>query len=126
MATRSKVARRNRSKSSRRDKGAIQQESTVASPGIAKQILGVQRNLWNAGLSALSRGAKAGSSIGGTVITDSLHGGLKKLEDVFDERVMNSLTRAGMPSPAELSKLLERVEALSAEISRLKRRRSKV
>jgi hypothetical protein len=106
------------------NKGPARQNS-AASVGVAEQLLGAQRKLWNAGMSALSRGSKAGGSMGTAVITESLQGGLKKLEEVFDQRVLNSLAHAGMPSAAELCKLMERVEILSAEVSRLKRRRPK-
>lgn len=37
-----------------------------------------------------------------------------KFEDVFDQRVARSLERLGMPSPAQLRDLSERVDALTA------------
>ena len=39
-----------------------------------------------------------------------------KFEDVFDQRVARALERLGMPSPAQLRTLTERVEALSAAL----------
>jgi hypothetical protein len=90
--------------------------------GVAAQILGAQRKLWKAGVDAFS-----GSKVGGSTasIAESLQGGLRKLEDVFDQRVLSSLSHAGMPSPAEIRELMERVELLSAEVRRLSGRRSK-
>ena len=137
MAKRLKSAARTRDEPARRRGAATRksadagngqpaaQESPAPPVGMATQIFGAQRKLWDAGLSALSRGSKVGGSMGGAVITESLQGGLKKLEEVFDQRVLNALAHAGMPTPAELCKLLERVEILSAEVSRLKRKQTK-
>jgi hypothetical protein len=99
MAKRSKPARR---------KSA--EPSVNRAKGMATQLLGAQRKIWN--------------SMGPTVIAESLQGGLKKLEEVFDQRVLNALSNAGMPSPAEICRLIERVETLTAEVERLKRKRS--
>lgn len=94
--------------------------------GVAAEMLDVQRNLWKAGLSALSRGSQlAASSSGATKITASLQGRLKKLEEVFDQRVLDSLARASMPSPREMRELLERVADLEVQVRRLRSRRGK-
>lgn len=45
---------------------------------------------------------------------ESLQGGLRKLEQVFDERVAAALARMGMPSPEKLREVCATVEALSA------------
>ena len=110
MSKRSKTSRRRRK---------------PAAPDVASQFLGAQRKLLSAGLSAISRGSKSVAPMGTTAIAESLQGGLKKLEEVFDHRVLNSLASAGMPSPAELCKLIERVEALAADVERLKRKQGK-
>lgn len=90
----------------------------------ATEVLDLQRNLWTAGLKVLSRGGKlAASSSGATRITESLQGGLKKLEAVFDQRVLDSLARAFMPSPRELRDLTDRVAKLDAQLRLLSRRR---
>jgi hypothetical protein len=96
-----------------------------ADPGVTAQIFGAQRKLWSAGVTALSRSGKIAGPMGGTAIAESLQGGLKKLEEVFDQRVLSSLAHAGMPSPNEIRQLMERVESLAAEVDRLSRRRSK-
>jgi hypothetical protein len=81
--------------------------------GVAAGMLDVQRNLWKTGLSVLSRGSQlAAASSGATKLTESLQGGLKKLEDVFDQRVRDALRRAGMPSPREMRELQERIAEL--------------
>ncbi len=81
-------------------------------------------NLWQVGMAALSRGRKLATSAGGaTRITESLQGGLKKLEEVFDQRVLDSLARAAMPTPEEIRQLIDRVAELDARLSRLTRRR---
>ena len=90
----------------------------------ATGVLDLQRNLWTAGLKVLSRGGKlAASSSGATRITESLQGGLKKLEEVFDQRVLDSLARAFMPTPRELRDLTDRVAKLEAQLGLLTRRR---
>jgi hypothetical protein len=95
----------------------------MAHTGMAAQLLSAQRKLWQAGVDVISRGGKVGAST--TSIAESLQGGLKKLEDVFDQRVLSSLSHAGMPSPTEIRELMQRVELLSAQVERLSRGRSK-
>jgi hypothetical protein len=114
-----------RTASSRRGSPAGDDDGASTPGGVAAQILGAQRKLWNAGVTALYRGRKAASPIGTAAIAESFQGGLKKLEGVFDQRVLNSLANAGMPSPRELCELVERVEHLSAEVRRLSRTRAK-
>jgi Poly(hydroxyalcanoate) granule associated protein (phasin) len=94
--------------------------------GMAAQVLDAPRSVWDAGVSMLSRGSKMVASPGTGAFTESLQGGLKKLEEVFDQRVLDSLSRASMPTPSELRKLSERVESLEKLVSRLKRRGGKI
>jgi Poly(hydroxyalcanoate) granule associated protein (phasin) len=47
-------------------------------------------------------------------VAESLQGGLRKLEQVFDERVAAALDRMGMPSAEKLSDLCAKVDALTA------------
>jgi hypothetical protein len=47
-------------------------------------------------------------------VAESLQGGLRKLEQVFDERVAAALDRIGMPSAETLRDLCAKVEALTA------------
>jgi Poly(hydroxyalcanoate) granule associated protein (phasin) len=47
-------------------------------------------------------------------VAESLQGGLRKLEQVFDERVASALDRMGMPSAEALRDLCAKVEALTA------------
>jgi hypothetical protein len=93
---------------------------------MAAQVLDAPRSVWDAGVSMLSRGSKMVASPGTGAFTESLQGGLKKLEEVFDQRVLDSLSRASMPTPSELRKLSERVESLEKLVSRLKRRGGKI
>jgi hypothetical protein len=93
---------------------------------MAAQVLDAPRSVWDAGVSMLSRGSKMVASPGAGAFTESLQGGLKKLEEVFDQRVLDSLSRASMPTPGELRKLHERVEALEKLVNRLKRRGGKI
>ena len=46
-------------------------------------------------------------------VTGSLQGGLRKLEQVFDERVASALDRMGMPSPEALRDMCAKVDALT-------------
>ncbi len=111
-------ARRSSARISSRDAPPPAPDDAEASEG--------QGNLWQVGLAALSRGGKLAASAGGaTRITESLQGGLKKLEEVFDQRVLDSLARASMPSPEELRQLIDRVAELDARLTRLTRRPGK-
>src|SRR3984957_18801792 len=47
-------------------------------------------------------------------VAESVQGGLRKLEQVFDERGASALDRMGMPSPEALRDLCAKVEALTA------------
>jgi Poly(hydroxyalcanoate) granule associated protein (phasin) len=110
---------------SENDAAAAASDSPARAARVTAQILGAQRKLWNAGVSALARGRKAAVPMPTAAIAESLQGGLKKLEEVFDQRVLGSLAHAGMPSPKEMCELMERVEALSAEVKRLSRKRGR-
>jgi hypothetical protein len=94
--------------------------------GLAGQMLDVQRTMWKTGVSVLSRGSKLTlAPVAADKITHSLQVGLKKLEDVFDERVLDSLTRNSMPAPSEIRALLDRVAKLEVLVSRMAQRRGK-
>ncbi len=51
--------------------------------------------------------------------------GLRKLEDVFDQRVAGALERIGIPSVLELAQLREQVDVLSREVAVLTSRLKK-
>ena len=51
--------------------------------------------------------------------------GLRKLEDVFDQRVASALARIGIPTAKELARLREQVEQLSKQVDELKSRQRK-
>jgi hypothetical protein len=95
--------------------------------GVAAQMFDASTSVWDAGRSVLSRGTKLVASQGRAgAIAESLQGGLKKLEEVFDQRVLDSLTRASLPSPKELRELMERVASLEKTVARLNRRGGKI
>jgi hypothetical protein len=124
-------ARRKKAKPAKRSRQSPVQAAAPAASrsrmSPAKQMLDVQRNLWKAGFDALSRGGKlAASSTGAARIAGSLQGGLKKLEEVFDQRVIDSLARAAMPSPGELRDLMNRVAKMEAQLRLRSRRRGEI
>jgi hypothetical protein len=92
-----------------------------ATGSVAAQILGARKKIWNAGVNAFSRSGGLSMPMPRTAI-ESFQGGIKKLEEVFDQRVLSSLARAGMPSPGEIAKLKEQVAQLQAELERLRRK----
>ena len=51
--------------------------------------------------------------------------GLRKLEDVFDQRVASALERMGIPTAKELAKLRDQVEVLTKRVADLKSRQKK-
>jgi hypothetical protein len=112
--------------SGRKGAGGKNHKAGTRTRGVAAQVFDAPRSVWDAGLSVLSRGSKMVTSPGAAgTITESLQGGLRKLEEVFDQRVLDSLTRASMPSPEELRLLRERVASLEKTVARLKRRAGK-
>jgi hypothetical protein len=86
---------------------------------MTEQLLGAPRNLWKAGVEALSAGSKL------TPYPAALRGGLRKLEEVFDQRVLDSLERASMPSAQVLQRLIHRVAALETQVRRMSGRRGR-
>jgi hypothetical protein len=81
-------------------------------------LLDAPRNLWRAGVEALSSGAAIAN-----YPQVALQGGLKKLESVFDQRVLDALERVSLPSPQELRQLVGRVAALEKRVEQLSRRK---
>jgi Poly(hydroxyalcanoate) granule associated protein (phasin) len=59
------------------------------------------------------------------LLRESLQIGLKKLEDVFDERVASALHRLGIPSAKTVERLERRMEELAAQMQTLHRARKK-
>lgn len=93
---------------------------------VAGQMLDAQRTMWKTGVSVWSRGSKLTMAPeAAETITKTLQLGLKKLEDVFDQRVLDSLVRNSMPTPSELRALLNRVATLEALVSQMAQRRGK-
>jgi hypothetical protein len=62
---------------------------------------------------------------GPNLLSDSLQSGLKKLEDVFDERVASALHRLGIPSAKTVERLERQMEELVAQVQSLRHARSK-
>jgi hypothetical protein len=54
------------------------------------------------------------------LLSDSLQSGLKKLEDVFDERVASALHRLGIPSAKTVERLERQMEELIAQVQTLR------
>jgi poly(hydroxyalkanoate) granule-associated protein len=87
--------------------GARGRRAPPEAPSPAAGMFDVQRQLWKTGL------------------TDSLQGGLKKLEAVFDERVHDALRRIGIPTQQELLELRTRIAELEQAVRRLSPRRAR-
>jgi hypothetical protein len=62
---------------------------------------------------------------GPNLLSDSLHSGLKRLEDVFDERVASALHRLGIPSAKTVERLERQMAELVAEVESLSHARRK-
>ena len=77
------------------------------------QMLHVQRKLLSAGIDSLSSEAMAAGRPQMKGVTGPLQDGIRKLEQVFDDRVAAALQRIGMPSAETLRALIERVDRLS-------------
>jgi hypothetical protein len=78
------------------------------------RLFDLQRKVLRAG-SAAARNAvdNPASKLVKDGVTESLQGGLRKLEQVFDERVASALDRMGMPSPEALRDMCAKVDALT-------------
>jgi poly(hydroxyalkanoate) granule-associated protein len=62
---------------------------------------------------------------GAGLLGDSLQSGLRKLEEVFDERVASALGRLGIPSAKAVERLEERVEELATQLRHLRRSKTR-
>ena len=89
---------------------------------MARRLIDAQRGLWQAGVSRLQRAGESAFPGGSDGISNAVQGGIKKLEDVFDQRVIAALLRAGMPTVEELQRLGLRVEKLSEQLTDLSKR----
>jgi hypothetical protein len=78
------------------------------------RLFDLQRKVLRAG-SAAARTAvdNPASKLVKDGVTESLQGGLRKLEQVFDQRVASALDRMGMPSPEALRDMCAKVDALT-------------
>jgi hypothetical protein len=82
------------------------------------KMFNFQRKLLRAGAGvALSAVDNPASQLVKNSVTESLQGGVKKLEEVFDERVAAALERMGMPSAELLHALIAKVAALTEATS---------
>lgn len=128
MAVR-KLPRANRAEpipKSRKRSKAPAMPTTKEKRGVAGQMLDAQRTMWKTGVSVLSHGRKLTMApVAADTITKTFQAGLQKLEDVFDQRVFDSLARNSMPTPSELRALLDRVAALESLVSQMPRPRGK-
>lgn len=52
-------------------------------------------------------------------ISNAVQGGIKKLEDVFDQRVIAALERSGLPTVKEFRRLSRRVDQLTLQLRAL-------
>ena len=94
----------------------------TASPRGSVRSSASPSDLLRAGLSALSLPrAESAVADGLSRIADSF--GLKKLEDVFDNRVAAAMARIGYPSAKELTKFVEQVAELVKLLNSQKTRR---
>jgi hypothetical protein len=84
------------------------------------RIFDLQRKVWKAGSAAARSAAdNPASKLIKEGVADSVQGGLRKLEQVFDERVASALHRMAMPSPDALRALCDTVAKLRATVARL-------
>jgi hypothetical protein len=78
------------------------------------RIFDLQRKVLRAGTAAARSAVdNPASKLVKDGVTESLQGGLRKLEQVFDERVASALDRMGMPSPEALREVCATVAALT-------------
>ena len=66
------------------------------------------------------------AAVGSNAVTDSWQRGLRRLEEVFDERVASALERLGIPSAAALARLERKIDLLALELRSRKGRHKKM
>ena len=65
------------------------------------------------------------AAVGPNSVTESWQRGLRRLEEVFDERVASALERLGIPSAAALARLERKIDELAVDLHALSRQRGK-
>ena len=116
------------------------QKNKLSDKKLAKKIMESAQEIWLAGLSAFERAEKEGSrlfeslveegrdveartrKVAGTTF-DEIKGkatsNWDNLEQIFENRVSNTLQRLGVPSKRDIDTLTKRVEALDASVTAL-------
>jgi hypothetical protein len=89
------------------------------------KVFDLQRKVLRAGGAAARSAARhPASRLVKDGVAESMQGGLRKLEKVFDERVAAALARMGMPSPEALREACAVLAARGAKAPRGKRAKS--
>ena len=122
-------------------------KATGKTPGMADNIMGSANEIWLAGLGAFAKAQQEGVKIFNKLVdegkdfenvfkkvpqtavkevkttVDKVKGkatqSWDKLENIFESRVERTLKKLDIPTNLEISTLLEKVEALASEVSKL-------
>lgn len=94
-----------------------QEEGSKAFETLVKEGMSIQRKTQSA---AEERFSEASSRVSGMAseIQNKAAGQWDKLESLFEERVAKALGRLGVPSARDVEALMERIEALNAQVMR--------
>ena len=101
--------------------GAItraQAEGTKAVESLVKESISIQRKTQAAAEGKLTEATHKMSSMA-TDISSKASGQWDKLENIFEERVAKALSKLGVPSAHDISKLTARIDELSKAVQKL-------
>jgi polyhydroxyalkanoate synthesis regulator phasin len=102
--------------------------SGLMDSALAGAVKDSAQQIWLAGMGAFSKAQEEGGKV--TSRMTDMAGGVQakagqhwdKLETIFEERTARALNKLGVPSAKDVAALMQRIDALSAEVAKLSRR----
>jgi poly(hydroxyalkanoate) granule-associated protein len=95
-----------------------QEEGGKAFESLVKEGMTIQRKTQAVAEERISEATSRVSSMA-TDISSKAAGQWDKLENIFEERVAKALNKLGVPSARDVEALIERIDALNAQVQRL-------
>jgi poly(hydroxyalkanoate) granule-associated protein len=94
-----------------------QQEGGKVFEGLVKEGLAVQRRTQAAAEERISEVTHKAAGVANEVAAKAT-GQWNKLEDIFEDRVSRALNKLGVPTAKDIESLINRIDALSKQVSR--------
>jgi poly(hydroxyalkanoate) granule-associated protein len=97
--------------------GKAQQEGGKVFEGLVKEGMAIQKRTQAVAEERISEVTNKATGMANDVAAKA-SGQWNKLEDIFEERVARALNKMGVPSAKDISSLIDRIDALSKQVSK--------